>query len=236
MKKIELAILVGLVLSIVTCSITSFAADCVEVREDTIRLHILANSDTEADQALKLLVRDAVLTQTADIFSASRTKAEAVEKARAGTGEIVRVAEETLSKNGCGDAVRAEVTNMFFATRQYGGVVMPAGRYDAVRVYIGEAEGHNWWCVMFPPMCLPAAAGKSKSEQAAVAENSLIPAAPEYEVKFAVVEAVETIKEKWRVYKEKAEASAEASVTEASIGAETRALEKTAAANESIAK
>ena len=200
MKRIELAVLIGLVLSIATCSVTSFAADCGTVRAETIRLHILANSDTEADQALKLLVRDAVLKEANTAFGTAETKAQALEKASAGVGEITRVAESTLRKNGCNDTVRVEVTNMFFETRQYGNVIMPAGRYDAIRIYIGEAKGRNWWCVMFPPMCLPAAESdkdrKTQTETAAQAEQILIEAAPEYEVKFAIVEVIEAVKEK----------------------------------------
>lgn len=196
MKRIELAILIGLILSITTNSITSFAARCDTVRQNTIRLHILANSDSEADQALKLLVRDAVLTQTADVFTGAQTKEEAVNRARENKVRVQHAAEETLRKNGCGDLVEVQVVKMFFATRQYGEVVMPAGEYDAIRILIGNGAGHNWWCVMFPPMCLPAAEQKQNDAPPTQAEQTLIPAQPEYNVKFAVVELYEKWKEK----------------------------------------
>ncbi|WP_312641449.1 stage II sporulation protein R [Hydrogenoanaerobacterium sp.] len=196
MKRWELSILIGLVLSIITGSITGFAAQCDTVRGSTIRLHILANSDSQSDQALKLMVRDAVLTEAADAFGGAETKERAVKLARENLGEITAVAEKTLRANGCNDKVTAQVVNMFFTTRQYGSVMMPAGRYDAVRILIGEGAGRNWWCVMFPPMCLPAAEKKQRSEMSA-AEQILISAEPEYELKFAVVEAYEKLKDKW---------------------------------------
>ncbi|MEG2537593.1 MAG: stage II sporulation protein R [Hydrogenoanaerobacterium sp.] len=205
MKKIELAVLAVLIMSVISCSFTSFASACGAVRDETIRLHILANSDTDADQALKLMVRDAVLAEADKAFGKSTTKEEALLNAQAGMGEIISTAEDILRNNGCNDAVRAELTNMFFTTRQYGSVVMPAGRYDAVRVYIGEGKGRNWWCVMFPPMCLPAAkAGASvseKSPQQLAAEAVLIEAKPEYKAKLAAVELYEKLKEKLHKYK-----------------------------------
>ena len=195
MKRWELAILIGLILAIFTGSMSGFAAQCETVREDTIRLHILANSDSDADQALKLKVRDAVLREGADLFGTAPDKRGAVELARSNTGRIAEIAERTLRENGCRDSVEVQVVNMYFATRQYGDVVMPAGHYDAVRILIGEGKGHNWWCVMFPPMCLPAAESRGTRE-AALAEGELIPAEPEYKVKFAVVEAYEALKDK----------------------------------------
>lgn len=197
MKRWELSILIGLILSIITSSITGFAAQCDVVRDSTIRLHILANSDSKSDQALKLMVRDAVLTEAADVFGGAPTKQRAVELAQQNINKITAVAEKTLRANGCNDKVTAQVVNMFFATRQYGDVVMPAGHYDAVRILIGEAAGKNWWCVMFPPMCLPAAEKKQSSE-ITKAEQVLITAQPEYELKFAVVEAYEKLKEEWQ--------------------------------------
>ncbi|MEG2371909.1 MAG: stage II sporulation protein R, partial [Hydrogenoanaerobacterium sp.] len=89
MKKIELAVLAALVMSVISCSFTSFASACGAVRDETIRLHILANSDTDADQALKLMVRDAVLAEADKAFGKSTTKEEALLNAQAGMGEII---------------------------------------------------------------------------------------------------------------------------------------------------
>lgn len=206
MKRWEIAILIGLVLSITTSSITSFAAQCAVVRQSTIRLHILANSDSEADQALKLLVRDAVLTQTADVFGGAQEKEQAIALAQSNKGRITAVAEQTLQQHGCDDKVTVQVVNMFFETRQYGSVMMPAGQYDAVRILIGAGAGHNWWCVMFPPMCLPAAQGKPNPALTQEQNKMLLPAQPEYEIKFAVVEAYEKLRQKLRVEEEEKEA------------------------------
>lgn len=207
MKRWEISILIGLILSITTNSITSFAAQCSEVRQSTIRLHILANSDSEADQALKLLVRDAVLTQTADVFGGAQEKEQTIALAQSNIGRITTVAEKTLRENGCNDSVTVQVVNMFFETRQYGNVVMPAGQYDAVRILIGAGAGHNWWCVMFPPMCLPAAQGKPNPALTQEQNDMLIPAQPEYQIKFAVVEVYEKLREKLRLEEEEKEAA-----------------------------
>lgn len=195
MKRWELSILIGLVLSIALGGMTGFAQQCDAVRGDTIRLHIIANSDDPADQALKLKVRDAVLSETAEVFTHSASKEEAVAAARRNLVRIADTAVRTLRESGCDDTVTAQVTNMFFATRQYSDVMMPAGHYDTVRIVIGEGAGQNWWCVMFPPMCLPAAEAGEVSEEAELAQAKLIPAKPEFRVKFAVVELYEKAKE-----------------------------------------
>lgn len=200
MKRWELSILIGLVLAIFTSSITGFAQQCSTVRSSTVRLHILANSDSEEDQALKLQVRDAVLGAVEDTLAVAETREAALQLARESLPEVERTARGVLQSAGNTDAVRAEVVNMYFATRRYeNGVVMPAGRYDAVRIIIGQGAGHNWWCVMFPPLCLPAAEGESPPEDESAAqrlgERVLLHEKPEYEVKFAVVEAYERVKE-----------------------------------------
>ena len=119
-----------------------------------LRLHVVANSDSERDQALKLLVRDAVLTQAGQILDgvSGRQNAERVLTPR--LDELARSAEATLAAEGCGDAVTVSLTDQWFPTKEYDGFSLPAGRYRALRVTIGEGEGRNWWCVVFPPLCL----------------------------------------------------------------------------------
>jgi stage II sporulation protein R len=153
---IEAAALCGLIITIFITSLTTFAADYNNITDKILRFHILANSDSVADQALKLEVRDAVLSGTANIFENPRNKEEAVAAAKKALPEICRIAEETIANAGFDYVVSAEVTEMEFDTRVYGDITMPAGDYTAIRVTIGEAEGKNWWCVMFPQLCLPA--------------------------------------------------------------------------------
>lgn len=128
-----------------------------ELRGSVLRLHILANSDTEEDQRLKLCVRDALLENSDEIFGNADSLEDAEAAAEEKLPEIVEIAEKTLRSQGCCNTVRAEITDMHFDDRVYGDITMPAGNYRAVRIEIGEAEGHNWWCVMYPPLCIPAA-------------------------------------------------------------------------------
>ena len=127
-KKWDRVLIFGLLLAVILSMAAGFDNECETVREDVLRLHILANSDSEEDQALKLRVRDAILR------------------------------EEALAQAGSADAVRVALVNMYFETREYDGTILPAGYYDAVRIELGAAEGHNWWCVLFPQLCIGTAA------------------------------------------------------------------------------
>lgn len=121
---------------------------------DLIRLHILANSDSPEDQALKLKVRDAVV----NYLSPKLAKADTVDAAReivsVSQDEIAQVARETLVASGSKESVQVEMGRFEFPLRTYGSLVLPSGEYEAVRVLIGAAQGRNWWCVLFPPLCL----------------------------------------------------------------------------------
>lgn len=150
----------GLVLAVLISNIGSIVSDGLSLerlRSGVLRLHILANSDSDRDQQLKLAVRDSLLES--GFFSGAENIAEAEEIAENNLSEAVRIAEDTLRKNGCGDRVSAELADVEFDERAYGDITMPAGTYKALRIKIGRAEGHNWWCVMYPPLCLPAACG-----------------------------------------------------------------------------
>lgn len=118
-----------------------------------LRLHVLAASDSPKDQELKLTVRDAVLSYTSEITANCQTKAEAEAVISRNTGEIVRISEETLRKQGCDHKVTVELGEEYYPTRNYENLRLPAGEYTSLRVNIGEAEGQNWWCVLFPPLC-----------------------------------------------------------------------------------
>jgi stage II sporulation protein R len=150
----------GLVLAILISNIGSFVDDGLRLdrlRGSVLRLHIIANSDSAEDQRLKLCVRDALLAEGPKLFGEALTEKEAEFLAEENLPEIRRIAEETLRREGYSQPVEAEITDMDFTERVYGDITMPAGRYRALRITIGEAEGHNWWCVMYPPLCIPAA-------------------------------------------------------------------------------
>jgi stage II sporulation protein R len=193
MKRIEIAILVGLVCSVCLSAFTAFAGECGEIRGGVVRLHILANSDSGEDQALKLEVRDAILAGTGETFAAARTKEQAVAAAGASLGDIAAIAEEEIARHGYDYGVSARLVNRYFDTREYDGFTMPAGRYDAVQVEIGAGGGKNWWCVMFPPLCLPAA---EKSDLPLEEQIRALGERPVYKPAFAVVELIESLAER----------------------------------------
>lgn len=172
-----------------TLSVCQLHGTCEGVRENSLRLHILANSDTAEDQALKLKVRDAVLAYSADWQESAATPDEALALAQARLPELQTVAAQTVAAEGYDYPVRAEVCRMYFTTRQYDTVTLPAGMYDAVRLSIGAGEGQNWWCVMYPPMCVGAATDRRQALALwGDSQQDLVQGGARYVAKFKVVE------------------------------------------------
>ena len=187
--------LLGLALALSLSSFTRFSAACAGVREDTLRLHILANSDSEADQELKLAVRDAILQAEGGMFAAERTKEGALRAAGADLEAIRAVAQRTVRARGYSYPIAVRLENMYFSTREYDGFTLPAGRYDAVRVEIGAHAGKNWFCVLFPPMCVPAATSDGGQDMSAYSGAEQQAVCSSYKVGFAAVEWLEGLKE-----------------------------------------
>jgi len=184
---LNISMIIGAVCAILTSSFASFAEECEQVSENVLRLHIIAESDSEADQHFKIQLRDYIL----ETFSPQLAGYDSVEAARAGCIELLPVIEAAANEFAIHNSqfITAEVTDMYFTTRVYENVTMPAGNYSALRLVIGEGGGENWWCVMFPPLCLPAV---TRSEPAS--EIYYTPAmasnleSGKTEVKFAVFE------------------------------------------------
>lgn len=192
LKLFEISLLAGFLISIIF-SITSFASTCKEIRTDVLRLHVIANSDSQEDQQLKLKVRDALLKEGKNIFNGSVTRENAEEKIRKEKEKLEDTAKTVIKDNGFDYNVEITVTEEFFNTRTYEKVTLPAGKYMAVRVLIGESAGKNWWCVMFPPLCIPAAQTDINlflDEK----EVRLVETNPKYEPRFKIVEIYESIK------------------------------------------
>lgn len=195
MKKIklfEISLFTGLLIATIF-SVTSFAATCNEIRTDVLRLHVIANSDSEEDQQLKLKVRDAILMAGKNVFDGSVTRENAEEKIRKEKVKLEDTARKVIKENGFDYDVEITVTEEFFNTRTYESITLPAGKYMAVRVLIGENAGRNWWCVMFPPLCIPAAQTDINlflNEK----EVKLVETNPKYEPRFKIVEIYESIK------------------------------------------
>ena len=125
-----------------------------QLAEKVVRLHVLANSDSEEDQALKLKVRDAVLEQATETLRGADSQAEASRRLTDILPELEETARAVITANGYDYGVRAELAETSFPTKEYDGFALPAGEYLALRVLIGEAAGQNWWCVLFPPLCI----------------------------------------------------------------------------------
>lgn len=137
---------------------TALWAEATQVRlaSQVIRLHVLANSDSEEDQALKLEVRDRVLETTSALLAGETEPQAAAVLLDQHLDDIAQTAAQEISARGHDDRVEVRLEQTWFPTRQYQGISLPAGNYLALRVLIGAAEGHNWWCVVFPNLCLPA--------------------------------------------------------------------------------
>ena len=183
---LDKAMVIGAVLSLVITGFTAFAEDCEEKPQEVLRLHILANSDSEEDQTLKYDLRDYMLTEFSDVFGSCESFEQSVEAATERRAEIEEKANEFIHSKGYDYNVKCEVAKTYFTTRKYENVTLPAGEYTAVRLLIGNAEGRNWWCVMFPPLCLPAA-GEFFTEE----ESKRVEESRDYEIKFAVFEALQ---------------------------------------------
>ena len=136
------------------------------VYDTVVRLHVLANSDTEEDQALKLMVRDGVLESAAPLVEDCTTQAEAVEALTAHLNDLESAALAVIESEGYDYPVTVLLGEEDYPTRTYESCAFPAGTYVSLRVLIGEGEGQNWWCCLFPPLCLSAATAKEDNEDA----------------------------------------------------------------------
>jgi len=151
-NKLTICFLVGLVF--INVLYINEEVEALEKRgENLIRFHVLANSDSPYDQELKLKVRDKVISAMSVDLEKSKDVNETRDILSANLKKIEEVAKEEIERNGENYDVRVSLEEHAFPTKRYGNVVFPAGIYEALRIQIGEAEGQNWWCVMFPPLC-----------------------------------------------------------------------------------
>ena len=194
MNTLEKSIVLGFIITVLF-SFTSFEKNCESVTDKVLRLHIIANSDYEYDQSLKLKVRDRILNYSGEIFKSASNKDDAQVAASENIDGIKRVALDEIHSQGYDYPVNVEITNMYFTTRTYDTVTLPAGNYDAIRISIGEGKGHNWWCVMFPQLCL----GSSRKDEVvdevlSTEESNIVKGKDRYEIKFKIVEFFQSIK------------------------------------------
>lgn len=195
MKRLEISLLIAFIF----CTVLSMSAlniECEEIRESVLRLHVLANSDDEADQNLKLKVRDRLLEVSNDIYADAQSRDDAIISTESNLALLQSEAEEVIKNSGYNYPVNVELEDTYFTTRTYGDITLPAGTYKAVRVIIGEGKGHNWWCVMFPPLCISAASEEeSELEDVLTDEQMDLVEGTPYEAKFKCVEWYEELKQ-----------------------------------------
>lgn len=188
MKKLFKSMIVALLLTSLFAFLP-FEKNCRDISDEVFRIHILADSDSPEDQSLKLKVRDAVLEYTDNLYSNVTSKEEAIEVTYNNLNGIVSSAESVLRSKGCDKKVKAEICNMDFNTRYYGDITMPSGNYTALRLTIGSGEGKNWWCVMYPSLCLYTASdAKSLEDELTEEQYEVITDTPKFQFKFKILE------------------------------------------------
>ena len=173
-----------------------------DIEDSVLRLHIVANSDSDEDQALKLKVRDEVVERCGFLFENCVSAEQSIKTAADNIGFIKYVAEQVITENGYNYDADCQVTQCSFPTKQYerpgdGVVSLPRGEYNALNIKIGAAKGKNWWCVMFPPLCfvdgvasVPDETDELLKSQLTASEYELITESdrPEIKIKFKIAE------------------------------------------------
>lgn len=199
MKKL----LILCVAVLLAASLSSFlpSGSDFELYDNVIRLHVIANSDSEEDQAMKLRVRDRILEFIGERLEGAETKADAEIKMTELLPEIESAAAEVISEGGCGFSVTATLSPETYPRKSYGTVTLPAGEYTSLRVVIGGGEGQNWWCVLFPRMCTHPAVSAEEQEEEFIdagftpSQYKIITGSEDtrYVVKFRIVELFKSI-------------------------------------------
>ena len=154
-SKVKMVIILSFLLFLYTsiCAISYAQNISTDIADSVFRLHVIANSDSEEDQDLKYIVRDRLLEYMNEICANCTTKQEAINLVTENQNQFKQIAIDTIREQGYSYDVNIEIGNFEFPTKQYGDISLPAGFYDALKVEIGNANGQNWWCVMFPPLC-----------------------------------------------------------------------------------
>ena len=155
LKRWELALMFGILVAVVAGS--WLTREQQELADSVIRFHVIANSDTEEDQALKLAVRDRVLEEAEGLYPEGATLEQAQAALEGHLNTLAAAGRAVVEEQGYDYPVSARLEDCWFPTKEYEDFALPAGNYTALRVTIGEGKGQNWWCVAFPPLCLGAA-------------------------------------------------------------------------------
>lgn len=190
----KIGIIIVFIAMVYTCTINSEAAD---LSSKLVRLHVVANSDTDSDQELKLKVRDDILSYLETRLSGVSDRDRAEEILKAEFNSITSVAENRIAEEGYTYKVSVSLEEEYFPTTEYDTFSLPAGYYDALRIVIGEGAGHNWWCVVFPSMCTSSEFDVELAKDAGLSDDeiSIITESGEgYTIKFKSLELIAKMK------------------------------------------
>lgn len=194
-KTFKIFVPIFLVILLITSYIVPFVETSDKISNEVFRLHILANSDTEEDQNLKLKVRDEILKSSQNLFLNCTSLEDVINVSTKNVDYFKSIAEKCIKDNGYNYNVNVYVDKEYFNTREYEKITLPSGIYNALKIEIGTAKGHNWWCVMFPAICLSAVSDEEIYEILDDDEIKLINSNEKYEIRFKIVEIYAKIKD-----------------------------------------
>ncbi len=197
-KKVSLKIInISLCLALISgvfLSLADFNAACEELRNNVLRLHIIANSDSAEDQELKLKIRDEILKKSGDIFDNANNIEDAILIADKRTKEFCDIANRVIKENGFSYQATVFIGDSYFETREYDSFTLPAGVYKSLIIKVGKSQGKNWWCVIFPEICLPAAMKGDLTDTVSEDSAEIAKKPQKYIMRFKAVEIYEEIK------------------------------------------
>lgn len=181
-----------MILTLLVTQTSALISTAENINDKVLRLHILANSDSEYDQQLKLEIKDYIIEKTGYLFEKSESLEDAVNNVEEHLYEIENYAKEVIYKKGYNYSVKAYVKKEYFDTRKYDNFYMPAGVYNSLKIIIGDGKGHNWWCVMYPSVCLSGCIDDFDKELTEEEKKLLI--SEKFVPKFKIIEIYEKLK------------------------------------------
>ena len=159
-----------------------------DVYDTVIRLHVLAQSDSKEDQAVKLLVRDAIVAECAELFAHTDSTEDALSQIEQASAEMEAIANRVLAENGFSYTATAVFGRERYPTREYDGVSFPAGEYHSLQILLGDGDGQNWWCCLFPPLCLSAASDEQLDSIGIDTSSGKVFTKKKYRIRFKLLE------------------------------------------------
>lgn len=190
-KRILLSLTAGLLAAVIAgfgWNLAQVGQQRAALEDSVLRLHIVADSDDPADQAVKLAVRDAVVERYGEQLAQAQSREQAQKMAQALLPAMLDTARETAAKQGCVIPVAGEVGELAFPAVSYEGYTLPAGEYQAVRIQLGEGAGHNWFCVLYPAVCLDSST--ALDEDMTSQQRDMLTHPEDYEIRFALLDGL----------------------------------------------